>query len=107
MISGSLSSRHGASSGYGWREGLQYGGYLQIYWINTHRRPKGGVPPAWAMDEVTTSHRKNWHRQETDTRALAWTDPLVLPKQWKGDMRFGTWNMSILYRSGSLITAAK
>jgi hypothetical protein len=59
------------------------------------------------MGKVTTSHLKNWHRQETDTCALAWTDPLVLPKQWKRDMKFDTWNMSILYRSGSLITAAK
>jgi hypothetical protein len=26
VISGSLSPRHGASSGFGWRHGLQYGG---------------------------------------------------------------------------------
>ena len=31
----------------------------------------------------------------------AWTDPLVQPKQWKRDMRFGTWNVRGLYKSGS------
>jgi len=36
-----------------------------------------------------------------------WTDSLVQPKQWKGDMRFGTWNIRRLYRSGSLTTVAR
>ena len=31
----------------------------------------------------------------------AWTDPVVQPKQWKKDMRFGTWNVRSMYRSGS------
>ena len=35
-----------------------------------------------------------------------WTDPLVQPKQWKGDMGFGTWNIRRVYRSGSLTTVA-
>jgi len=33
MISGSLSPGHAVSSGCGWRNGLQYGGWLWIYWI--------------------------------------------------------------------------
>jgi len=33
MISGFLPARHGASAGCEWRNGLQYGGYLRIYWI--------------------------------------------------------------------------
>ena len=37
----------------------------------------------------------------------AWTDPLVRPKQWKTDMRFVTWNVSIICRSGSLATVAR
>jgi len=37
----------------------------------------------------------------------AWTDTLVQPKQWKRDMRFGTWNVRNLYRSGSLTAAAR
>jgi len=31
---------------------------------------------------------------------------LVRPKQWKRDMRFGTWNVRSLYRAGSLRTVA-
>jgi len=34
-------------------------------------------------------------------------DPLVRPKQWKGDMRLGTWNVRSLWRSGSFTTAAR
>ena len=36
----------------------------------------------------------------------AWTVSLVRPKQWKRDMRFGTLNVSILYRSCSFATVA-
>jgi hypothetical protein len=35
------------------------------------------------------------------------TDYLAQPKRWKMDMRFGTWNVRILYRSGSLKTVAR
>ena len=36
-----------------------------------------------------------------------WTDTLVGPKQWKTDMRFGTWNVRSLYGAGSLTVAAR
>jgi hypothetical protein len=36
----------------------------------------------------------------------AWIGPLVKPKEWKRDMRFDTWNIRSLCRSGSLTTAA-
>ena len=36
----------------------------------------------------------------------AWTDRLVRHKLWKRDMRFGTWNVRSLYRTGSLTPAA-
>jgi len=36
-----------------------------------------------------------------------WTDAVVQPKQWKRDIRFGTWNVRNLYRSGSLTTARR
>ena len=36
----------------------------------------------------------------------AWTDPSVRRKQWKRDIRFGTWNERSLYRCGSLTTVA-
>jgi hypothetical protein len=29
---------------------------------------------------------------------------LALPKQWKGDMRFGTWNVSSFYRVGAIMS---
>jgi len=31
---------------------------------------------------------------------------LVRPKQWKRDMRFGTWNIMNLYSAGSLTAAS-
>jgi len=39
--------------------------------------------------------------------AEGWTDPLVKSKQWKRGMRFGTWNVRSLYRSGSLRTVTR
>ena len=36
-----------------------------------------------------------------------WTDALVRPKQCKRDLRFGTWTVRSLYRSGYLTTAAR
>jgi hypothetical protein len=41
------------------------------------------------------------------TRPQTWTDSLVQSKQQKRDMRFGTWNVRSLYRSGSLMTVAR
>jgi hypothetical protein len=37
----------------------------------------------------------------------SWTDPLIQPKQRKRDMRFGMWNVLILYRSDSLTTVVR
>ena len=37
----------------------------------------------------------------------AWTDPVVQPKQWKRDMKFGISFVRSLHRSGSLTTAAR
>ena len=55
VISWSLSPRHGASSGCGWRNGLQCGRELRIYWIISRGQPKRGSPPAWGLDEVLTT----------------------------------------------------
>jgi hypothetical protein len=35
-----------------------------------------------------------------------WTDSLALPKHRKSDVRFGTWNVRSLYRTGSFKTVA-
>jgi exonuclease III len=32
---------------------------------------------------------------------------IYISKWWNKDMRFGTWNVRSLYRSGSLVTASK
>jgi len=37
----------------------------------------------------------------------AWTDPLVQPKPWKSNLRFGKWNARSLYKSGSLTTVVR
>ena len=66
MISGSLSPRHGVSSGCRWRNGLQYEGELWIYWINSCGQPTRDDHPAWGLGEViTTLHRKNVSCYET------------------------------------------
>jgi len=46
MISGPLSPWHGASSGCGSKNGLQFGGYLQIYWITSCKQLTRGGNPA-------------------------------------------------------------
>jgi len=50
---------------------------------------------------LTTPHRKNGHI------CLGPGLVFVLPKQWKVDMRVGTWNMGSLYWSRTLTTVAK
>jgi len=59
---------------------------------------------------LKTPNQKNWqigkfaiHKHVPRT----WTDALVQPKQWKRDMRFGTWNLRSLYRAGSPTTEAR
>ena len=42
-----------------------------------------------------------------ERKQQTWTDTLVLPKQWKREMRFGTCNVRSLYRSGSLTAEAR
>jgi len=38
---------------------------------------------------------------------MAWSDPLVRPRQWKRDTRLGTWNVMSLHSSGSLTTVVR
>ena len=73
----SLSPRHGASSGCGWRNGLQ----LRIYWISSRGQPTRGGPPACGLCEVLrTPHRKILKPRNR-------TDPSVQLKQWNRDMK--------------------
>ena len=63
MISGSLLPRHGASSGCGWRIGLQKGrgGEVAANILNKHcGQPTRGGGPALGLGVVLiTPHRKN------------------------------------------------
>ena len=54
-VCGSLSPRHGASSGCGWRNGLRYGGQLRINRISSRGQPTRGGPPAWGLGEALTT----------------------------------------------------
>jgi len=57
-----------------------------------------GRPPAWRLGEVpTTPH----HVMKREHLPRTWTDPSVQAERWKGDVECGTWNVRILYRSGS------
>lgn len=72
---GSLSLRHGASFGCGWRNDIQYGGWQQKYWIRSHGQVKRDGPPVWSFGEVlTTPQLKSWPCYETYTCAsgLEW-----------------------------------
>ena len=67
-----------------------------------------GGPPAWGLVEgLTTLHRK----KETVTNPLDkprnWTDSLVRLQQMNQDMRFGTWNVTSLYRIGAVTLVAR
>ena len=64
--------------------------------ISTKRphKPKRGGPPACELGELlTTPHRENWPCYERIHAPRAWNDPLVPPRQWKRDKRFGIWNV--------------
>ena len=54
-----------------------------------------GCPPACGLGKVLTTHRRNWSCYESDHLLRGWTAPLVQTKQWKTDMRFGTWEDNI------------
>jgi hypothetical protein len=108
IISGSLSTRHGEFLVYGWRNGLQVVGYLRIYRISSRGGREGMFIQleGWArylqlLTLKTGLIMKRIHVSQ------AWTEPLVRPKQWKRDVRFSTWNVRSLCRSGSLPTVAR
>jgi hypothetical protein len=51
---------------------------------------------------LTTPHRKKLIVAKCFKEPRTWTDSLVRPKQWKKDMRFGTWNVRSLCRVGAI-----
>jgi hypothetical protein len=57
---------------------------------------------------LTTPHSKKLALLRKRTHVpWARTDPSVRPEQWKGKMRFGTWNVRSLYREGSITAVAR
>jgi exonuclease III len=63
---------------------------------------KGG-PPAWGLGVgLTTPHRKNFVITKCFKAPRTWTDSLARTKQWKKDMRFGTWKVSSLCMVGTI-----
>jgi hypothetical protein len=63
LLCGSLSPRHGASSGCGWRRRPPDIEELWIYWISSGAQPTRGGLPAWRLGEgvITTYRKKNFH----------------------------------------------
>jgi len=60
MISGSLSPRHGASSGCGWRNGLQIRRIAANILNKRSRTTDKGCPPVGGLGEVLIApHRKS------------------------------------------------
>ena len=65
-------------------------------------------PPAWGLVEgLTTPHRKKEIVTNPLNKPRNWTDSLVRPQQMNKDMRFGTWNVTSLYRTGALTLVAR
>ena len=86
MISGSLSPGHGESSGF-WIEDWDPLRRVVANILNKQsRRADKGWSSSWGVGRGAYNS----------------SIPLVQPKQWKRGMRFGTWNVRSLYRSGSL-----
>jgi hypothetical protein len=68
----------------------KYEGYLRIYRISSRGQPTRGGPPAWELDEVLTTHRKNVC-YETLKRPRTWNDPSVRPnlpmRSWQNTIK--------------------
>jgi hypothetical protein len=91
MISRSLSP-HDASSGCEWRNGLQYGQWLRIYWISSCGQPTSCGLPVWGLSEVlTTYHSKSVPLTKGIHATWVWTGSLVRSEQWKG-----TWDLVLV-----------
>jgi hypothetical protein len=59
----------------GWRNGLQYGGLLRKYWINSRGQPTRGGPPAgWLGEVLTTTHRKTGFLAKQEHLPGTWID---------------------------------
>jgi hypothetical protein len=87
------SSQHGASSGCGWRNGLQLW-KLAVNILNKQPRTDN---KGWSSSLGVGRGDNNPSPDSLDKR----------PKLRNMDMRFGMWNVSSLYRAGSLMTVSR
>jgi hypothetical protein len=102
------SPHHGASSGCGWRDGLQQW-RVAANMLNKQPRTndRGWSSTLGLCVGLTTPHRKSQACYILMSPGT-WTDPLdKLPNRRNMDMRFVTYNISSLYKAGSLMTVSR
>jgi hypothetical protein len=106
---GTLSPQHGASSGCGWRNGLQLWRSVANILNKKPRTDNKGRSSSLGLGVgLTTLHRKNKLVSKNLTEPRTWTDSLDKRSKLRNmDMRFGTWNVRSLYRAGSLMTVSR
>jgi hypothetical protein len=87
----------------------RYGGQLRIYWISSRGQLTRTGPQAWMLGEGLTtlpSKKKKKKKKQLVTKCYTgprdWMESLERPKQRKMDVRLRTWNVTSLYRAGSL-----
>jgi hypothetical protein len=106
---GSLSPQRGASSGCGWRNGLQIWRLAENILVSSRGQKTRGGPPALGLGVgLTTPHRKKYPVTNNLHKPRTWSDSLdKQPTLRNMDMRFGLWNIRSLYRAGSLMTVTR
>ncbi|KAJ4441767.1 hypothetical protein ANN_11625 [Periplaneta americana] len=78
---------------------------FSLFYLLTHNM---GGPPAWGLGEgLTTHHRKKQLVTYPYNKPRNRTDSLARPQQRNKDLRFGTWNVTSLYRTGGVTLVAK
>jgi hypothetical protein len=110
MLGGSLSPQHGASSGCGWRNGLQLWRVSANILNKKLQTNNKRWSSSWGVEREAdnTSPKENKFVTKNETEPQTWSDSLdKRSKQWNMDMRFGLWNVRNLYRVGSLLTVLR
>jgi hypothetical protein len=81
----------------------------EIHWIISHKQTTRGDPPAWSLGVwLTNPHGKKKLATKHLTQPRTWSGSLdKRPKRRNMEMRFGTWNIRNLYRTGWLVTVPK
>ena len=106
LINWSLSPRNSAFLGCAWRNGLQIWRVAANILNKQSRTADKGWYSSLGVGRSANncSLPKSNHVTNCCKKPRNQTDPSVRPKQWKRDMRFGTWNVRSLHKSRSLMT---